>query len=452
MRIDGNAITARQPFQSDAQMHLALAANDCLGAFLIVLDAQRRVLIGNAVQRGGELDFVLALLRPHSDRHDGIRLRRSLQERGRLFGRAEYRAGGNRVELAKRHGIAKSGARRLPGLLAHHGEKPGHFARCAAHGDFHSVARHSRQDTDHRELSGMGGVNGFHHLQHRAVRFDAEALGSHRAVGRIVPDGFEQPRDAVAVFCRADEHRHDRTVAQVRCQIVKNFVFRRINILQQLFHQRVVMVRQSFQHGVARLNLARLVGVRNGNHFALGMLAENIGALRRKVDCANRDSVFPDRNLPQQQRGFGGWLKQRQQIAHRTGCLVNLVQKQHMRQADILKAAQHKLERRDLFLVRLSHHDCHVGGGEHRLSLVGELDGTGAVNEGQALAHVGGGGDGGFDAHLVRFGLRGIVADRGAGAGLGGFCNRFGAFQQRLEQRGFARCEGPDNGDTFRTR
>ena len=66
-----------EPFGDHAQVHLALAPDHHLMAFGIVVDAQRRVFVGQLDESLAELDVVLAFLGLHGDRqHRRIRLDR----------------------------------------------------------------------------------------------------------------------------------------------------------------------------------------------------------------------------------------------------------------------------------------------------------------------------------------------------------------------------------------
>ena len=49
------------------------------------------------------------------------------------------------------------------------------------------------------------------------------------------------------------KHRHDLAGAQLGREIGENLVARRLDVLQQLLHQRVVVVGEPLQHGEARL-------------------------------------------------------------------------------------------------------------------------------------------------------------------------------------------------------
>ena len=65
--LDRDPETIGKTLGRDAQMHLALAPHDDLVGLRIVMHAQRRVLLGELVEREAELDVVLAILRRDRD-------------------------------------------------------------------------------------------------------------------------------------------------------------------------------------------------------------------------------------------------------------------------------------------------------------------------------------------------------------------------------------------------
>ena len=108
---------------------------------------------------------------------------------------------------------------------------------------------------------------------------------------------------------------------------------------------------------------------------------------------------------------------------------------------EVFELAQDQLQLRDLLLVGLADHDRGIDRRQRRAHVVDEFDRAGAIDEGVAVAHEVGGGDGELDAHLVMARLLGGVADRGAGLDRALALDRAGARQDRFEQRGLAALE-----------
>ncbi len=72
---------------------------------------------------------------------------------------------------------------------------------------------------------------------------------------RFVPHRLEQPRHAVPLGRRAHQHRNDVALAQFARQIVENEVLWRLEVAEQLLHQRVVVVGELLEHRIARVFL-----------------------------------------------------------------------------------------------------------------------------------------------------------------------------------------------------
>ena len=110
----------------------------------------------------------------------------------------------------------------------------------------------------------------------------------------------------------------------------------------------------------------------------------------------------------------------------------------------VLELAQDELELGNLALVGLAHDHRRVDRRQHGAHVVNELDRARAIDEGVAVAHEGGGGDGELDAHLMVAGFLAGVADGGAGVHGALPLHRPGAGEDRLEQRRLAALERPD--------
>ena len=268
--------------------------------------------------------------------------------------------------------------------------------------------------------------------------------------GRLVAQRLEQAGDAVAGLGRADQHRRDEALAQVAGEVVENLVARRLDVGDQLLHQRVVVIGEALQHGVARFLLAR--------HFAGGhvhdlggrVFAIDEGALQREIDEAGDDAVLPDRNLAQQQRRARGRLQHGERFADAHGGLVDLVEEEDARHAEVFEFAQDHAQRRQLALVGLADDDRRVAERQHVARLMREFDRAGQVDEGEAVAQIIDGSDIGFDAGGVGARLGAAVADRGAVAHRTLPRQGAGAGENAFEQGGLAALERTDEGDQSR--
>src|SRR5688572_16597835 len=104
----------------------------------------------------------------------------------------------------------------------------------------------------------MRRVQRFHDLrQRRAAAVDAEPGAGLSEAGRLVAEGLEKARDAVAAVGRADQHWHYLTLAQLAREVLEDPVARRLDVGKELFHEAVVVVGEPLQHGEAGLLLAR---------------------------------------------------------------------------------------------------------------------------------------------------------------------------------------------------
>ena len=256
----------------------------------------------------------------------------------------------------------------------------------------------------------MRRVDGLHHLDDggAAIRH-AEALAGRVDVGRVMADGLEQAQHTVAFLRRADQYRRHGAAAQVGGEIVEDRVLGRLDLLQQLLHQLIVMVGQGLQHGEACLEFACLVVARDLGDLALGVFAVDVGALQREIDRADDDAVLAQRYLAQQQWHGAGRLQHLQRVAHARYRLVDLVEEKDARHAEIVELAHDELQRGDLLLIGLGDHDGDIAGGQDRLGLEGEFDRAGAIDESELLAHEIRSGNVRLDAHGVGARLRRMV-------------------------------------------
>jgi hypothetical protein len=282
-----------------------------------------------------------------------------------------------------------------------------------------------------------GRCAGLHHDADRIrARLQAEAGHGGGDARRLVAQRLHQAEHAIGARGRADQYRAIRPSRSPRDRRTLNA--RRLDILEQLLHQLVVMVGELLQHGEKRFLLALGVFALDRNDLALGVLAVNEGALEREIDEALDDVVLPDRNLPQHQRHARGRLQERDGLAHALVDLVDFVQEQKARKLQFFELAQHQLQLRDFLLVGFADHDRGVDRRQRRAHVLGKLDGARAVQERIGVAEERCGGDRKLGAHPVGAGLGAGVADRVAGFDGAGPLQHAGAGEDRFEQRGFA--------------
>jgi hypothetical protein len=105
---------------------------------------------------------------------------------------------------------------------------------------------------------------------------------------------------------------------------------------------------------------------------------------------------------------------------------------------------------RQFALVGLADDDGGIDRGERRTHVLGEFDGTGAIEEGVGVAEKFGRGDGEFDAHAVGACLGPGIAHGGAGLDGAGALHGAGTLEDRFQERGLAGLEGADEGDAAR--
>ncbi len=429
-------IAVRQPLGGDAQVHLALAPDHHLVAFRIVHDGERGVLVGELGEGGAELDVVLALLGLHGGgEHRRIGL--NGDQRGvRLLAARQRVAGSGAVELAEGDGVAGARLGALVEVLTHDlehaGDAAGFLVRRIEGG---AVAGLPGEQARHRHLAAMGGVEGLEHQRHRvAAGLDAEPRRGLGDARRLVAQRLQEPQHAVRAGGDAEQHRADLALAQLLGQIVEHLVARRLDVLEQLLHQLVVVVGERLQHREARFLLAARILALELDDLGGGVLLVDIGALQREIDEAGDDVAVPDRNLPQQQRHARGRLQQLDGLAHALVGLVDLVEVEEVRDVLVFQLAQDQLQLRHFLFVGLADDDRGVDCRQHRAHVVDEFDRARAVDEGVAVAHEGGGGDRSLDAHLVMAGFLAGVADRGARFHRALALDRAGAGEDGLEK------------------
>src|SRR6266566_4373277 len=101
-----------------------------------------------------------------------------------------------------------------------------------------------------------------------------------------MPQRLHQPQHAVLADRGTEQHRTDQSFAQFAREIVEHRVARRRNILEQLLHQRVVVIGELFQHREPGFLLTVEIAAFQGYDFGGFMLAIDEGAFQRQIDEA----------------------------------------------------------------------------------------------------------------------------------------------------------------------
>src|SRR5258708_5284613 len=158
--------------------------------------------------------------------------------------------------------------------------------------------------------------------------------------GRFMAQRLHQAQHAVLARGRAKQHRADQPFAQFAGQIVEHRIPRRRYILEQLLHQRVVVVGELFQHREARFLLTVEIAAFEGYDFGSLVFAIDEGAFQRQIDEARDQPAVPDRNLPQPPRDPRRRLQCRERLADALAGLVDLVEEQEAGNAEIFELAQ----------------------------------------------------------------------------------------------------------------
>ena len=307
------------------------------------------------------------------------------------------------VEFAEGDRLAGGGLRTLLEMLAHQLENTRYApaVACRRH-QGRAVAGLAGEQPHDRHLAAVRRVERLEHERRRVVaRFDAQTLRRFGRAGRFMPECLEQAQDAVAARGDTEKNRADDAFAQFLREIVEHLVARRLDILEQLLHQLVVVVGKRLEHLEARFFLAVEVFVLQLDDFGRRVFFVDKGALEREIDKPGDDVAVPDRNLPQQQRHARGRLQELDRFANALVGLVDLVEENEARNVLVFQLAQDQLQLRHLLLVRFADNDGRVDGRQHAAHILDEFDRTRAVHKGVVVAHEVGGGERGFHAHLV---------------------------------------------------
>ena len=184
-----------------------------------------------------------------------------------------------------------------------------------------------------RQLAAVLQMHGLEHIAQRILgRGSAEPLGGLGHAGRFMAQRLHQPQHAVLAQRRAQQHRTDLPLAQFAGEIVEHRVARRRDVLEQLLHQRVVVIGELFQHREAGFLLAVEIAAFQRHYFGGLVFAVDEGALQRQIDESRDQIAVPDRNLPQHQRNPRCRLQRRERLADALVGAIDLVEKQKARE------------------------------------------------------------------------------------------------------------------------
>ena len=298
----------------------------------------------------------------------------------------------------------------------------------------------------------LAAMRGVERLEHRGdglvARLDAETFGGVGHAGRFVAQRLHQPQHAVGTRRRTHQHRANQALAQFLGEIVEHLVARRLDIVEQLFHQFVVVIGQRLQHGEARGFLAIEHVAFERDDFGGSVLLVDERAFQCEIDEAGDDVFGKSRNLTQQQFGARRRLQHRKHVMNGGVGLVDLVEKQETGNLPLFQFAQHELELRDFLLVHLTYDDGGVDGRQHRAHVMDEFDGTRAIDKAIAVAHKIGGGDRHFDAHVMLARLFAGITDRSPRLHRTLALDGAGAGEDRFQKSGLAALEWAHQRDT----
>src|SRR4051812_1562938 len=270
---------------------------------------------------------------------------------------------------------------------------------------------------------------------------NAESFCGLRDTWRLVAQRFHQAQHAVFAGGGAQQHGADQPVAQFAGEIVEHGIARWLDVLEQLLHQRIVVIGELLQHREAGLLLAIEIAALKRDHFGGLVLAVNERALQREIDEALDQLILPDRDLAQHKRHARGGLEHLERLADALVGAVDLVEEQETRDLQLLQLAQDDLKLRQLLLVGFADYDCGIDRGQRGAHVVGKFDGTGTIEEGVAVAHETRGDGSQPDGHLVMTSLWRGVADGGSGIDAAGARDCAGSCHDRFEKCGFTALE-----------
>src|SRR5262249_7458774 len=182
-------------------------------------------------------------------------------------------------------------------------------------------------------------------------RVYSQSLRRFADARRFMPQGLHQAQYTITASRSAEQHRTNDPVTQFLGEIVEYLVARRLDVLEQLFHQLIVMISQRLQHRETRFFLAIEIFAFQLDDFRGCVFFVDIGAFEREIDEAGNDIAVPNRNLPQQQRYTRRRLQQLDGLANAFVGLVDFVEENEARNILIFQLAQDQLQLRHFLFV-----------------------------------------------------------------------------------------------------
>ena len=141
------------------------------------------------------------------------------------------------------------------------------------------------------------------------------------------------------------------------------------------------MIGELLEHVRTRFDLA-LLQLR-GNFDPFGRFAGAIfeSAFQREIDEAADLLAVPDRNLPGDERRNAHRLKGGQQVAHPAVRLIDTVNEDEMRNAELVERAERRRGERGSSWVGVDDHNGDVGNCERPRAVGGKADRAGAIDD-----------------------------------------------------------------------
>ena len=229
--------------------------------------------------------------------------------------------------------------------------------------------------------------------------------------------------------------------------MAQDVVGRRLLLLEQHLHQVVVEVGERLEHLGARRLLALAIFLGQVDPVRRRAVVVAVGLLGHQVDVADQLVAAPDRILVRDHRPVGQIAQALQQIAIAHLRAVHLVDEDEMRDLVLIEELEERRDRDHALDHRLDHDHRGIDAEQGGARLLGELDRSRTVEDGEPGAVVLGGRGIDLDAHLALARLGRGVADGVALARLALAVDAAGHEQQALEKRGLAGPVGTDQCD-----
>jgi len=421
------------------------AAQPRLVQRLVLLPAQHRILLDQPVERGREADVVLPVLRGDGEDVIGGGERHAGAGRGGLAG-AQPVAGAHSFGLGDRNHVAALRMRSFRRPVALDGEQRPDAHRIAGGGSkLGAFLKRAAEDAGEREAAHRAGVGD---LEDEGAAF----LGTKASRGRVGPrrvvaERFQETAHSEAVQRGAEEDRHDQVLPRLARQVfVDGFGIGRF-VHQELLEKRVVMVGELL-HQVEPRRLFALGQVRRDVGW-LGRLAGPVvkGPLQRDVDEAADLLAVPDRYLPGEEGLAAHRLERFEDALDAAARLVDLVDEDHVRDAEPLEHAERRLGEDGALRVRIDDDEREVRRGDAERAVRREADRARAIDQRISVAEK-------LKSHQVEF--RGAAARAGFGARVADArsardialpVDRAGREEKGLGEAGLAGAAGSDERD-----